>query len=563
MKKQGFLKGSAILFAMVIITKALGLVYKIPLTRLLGGTGMGYFSSTYSVFTPIFASVISGIPSTMSRISAENYAFERYSNLRKQRRYAHIVFGFFGIVTAMLTILLSGFLSENIMHTPSAKYALVSVAPSVVFCTFMSVERGYYEGLHNMIPTATSEITETFFRLVLGLGFAYYASSYAMEQFEQKGSFLGIVSNSPEDFRMDFLPYVVASAILGSSLASGISAIYIFVSTRIHGDGITKQMLEKDRITDSFSKTAKLLLKYSFPVAIITVITTLTNMIDMLTINPCLEIALKKSPDTFRALGTDLSSMPNFIYGSYTGLAVTVYGLVPTVTAMFGKSLLPTLTSAFVKGDKQGISENLDRMLMISSYTAIPCGIGIAVLSEPILHFIFGNKDMEILVASRPLAVLGIAVIFSGISLPCFVILQTLGKSVRNIVIMVAGGIIKLVLNVVLIQIPEIGITGASVSTAVSEMFVCILTLISIYQLADTECKVKETYIKPLYAGVLCGISAYLTYSLLNTQNFITINFRILLLFSVIAGGIIYLFSLYLLCEMPKNLIKYVFLKKI
>ena len=77
MKRQGFIKGSAILLAMVLITKILGLLYKIPLTNLLGGTGMGYFASAFSVFTPVFAIVVSGIPSTMARLTAENYADNR------------------------------------------------------------------------------------------------------------------------------------------------------------------------------------------------------------------------------------------------------------------------------------------------------------------------------------------------------------------------------------------------------------------------------------------------------------------------------------------------------
>ena len=67
MKKQGFLKGSAILLGMVVITKAMGLIYKLPLTHLLGGTGMGYYSSAFAVFTPVFAIVVSGITSTISR----------------------------------------------------------------------------------------------------------------------------------------------------------------------------------------------------------------------------------------------------------------------------------------------------------------------------------------------------------------------------------------------------------------------------------------------------------------------------------------------------------------
>ena len=88
MKRQGFIKGSAILLAMVLITKILGLLYKIPLTNLLGGTGMGYFASAFSVFTPVFAIVVSGIPSTMARLTAENYALERFSNMRHTKRTA-------------------------------------------------------------------------------------------------------------------------------------------------------------------------------------------------------------------------------------------------------------------------------------------------------------------------------------------------------------------------------------------------------------------------------------------------------------------------------------------
>ena len=90
MKRQGFIKGSAILLAMVLITKILGLLYKIPLTNLLGGTGMGYFASAFSVFTPVFAIVVSGIPSTMARLTAENYALERFSNMRHTKRTSRL-----------------------------------------------------------------------------------------------------------------------------------------------------------------------------------------------------------------------------------------------------------------------------------------------------------------------------------------------------------------------------------------------------------------------------------------------------------------------------------------
>ena len=135
-------------------------------------------------------------------------------------------------------------------------------------------------------------------------------------------------------------------------------------------------------------------------------------------------------------------------------------------------------------------------------------------------------------------------------------------ESGENILIMILGGIIKLVLNIVLIRNPQIGICGAAISTTVSNMLICLLSVISIYRLTNTKCRFMETYFKPLHAGILCGISALLTYVFLSAQTFFTLNFRIVLILSVAVGSIMYFFTLYLLCETPKNMINYIFSKK-
>ena len=565
LKKQSFLKGSVILMCMVLITKLLGLMYKIPLTRILGGVGMGYFSSAYSVFTPIFAIVVSGIPSTMAKLSAENYALERYTNLRRIRHIAYFVFGFIGLIVTALTIIFSGCFSQYIMHEPDSKYALICVAPSIIFCIIMSVERGYYEGLQNMFPTAFSEIIETIFKVILGLGFATIVKRYAEKQFYFNGTCFGKPCLTLENCMAISLPFITAAAILGASLASGVACIYIIISTRLHGDGITKAMFEKDKITDSFSSTASSLLKLAMPIAVISVITTLTNMIDMLTINPCISKALNLNDEYFLGFISDTitkSDIPNFVYGSYTGFAVTVFGLVPTITAMFGKSILPTFVESWTNGKFDDACNNLTKMLTVTSYIAIPSGIGLSVLSKQILIFLFGFRTSEIEVASTPLAILGIGVIFLSISLPCFTILQTMGDSKKNIIIMIIGGLIKFVLNMLLIPIPYIGVNGAAIATTVSSFFICIFSLRSIYGLINCKCEIMEIYIKPLYSGLMCGITARLIYNILDNNKFLSINYRVSVTVSILIGGIIYFFTLCLLCETPKKLINCVFSKK-
>lgn len=565
MKRQGFIKGSAILLAMVLITKILGLLYKIPLTNLLGGTGMGYFASAFSVFTPIFAIVVSGIPSTMARLTAENYALERFSNMRHTKRTAFLLFTVISTAAAAVMIISSNILSHHVIGEPNTKYALMCVAPSIIFCTIMSVERGYCEGLQNMIPTAVSEIIETLFKLILGLGFAYGLMYHMSDMYDKTNMIFGTSYADQRQAASAALPFIAAAAILGSSIASAIACLYILISCKIKGDGVTKQMLQKDTVTDSTSVTVKKLINCCLPIALISVIMTFANMIDMLTVNPCIKTAMKTAPHRFDSLLSDKltdSMLPNFIYGSYTGLAVTVFGLVPTLTAMFGKSILPSLAESCAKNDKKAMQSGLTKMLTVTSIIAIPAGMGIAVLSEPILRFLFGGRETEIQVCIMPMSILGIAVIFLAIATPCFAILQTLGKPHKAIIIMLLGGIIKLFLNIILIRQPMINITGAAISTLVSEVFICVLSVHAVCRMTGLRPKISEIFVKPTYAALMCSVTAVLSHETLTKTELLQINHRFVTLFSIGIGSIMYFFCLYLLCETPKNIVNYIFSKK-
>ena len=92
MQRQSFLRGSAVLLIMVFITKSLGLIYKIPLTAMLGGSGMSCYSGAFAVFTPVFALAAAGVPTAVSRVTAEQLALGRYRNVLRYRYAAMLMF---------------------------------------------------------------------------------------------------------------------------------------------------------------------------------------------------------------------------------------------------------------------------------------------------------------------------------------------------------------------------------------------------------------------------------------------------------------------------------------
>lgn len=565
MKKQGFLKGSAILLITVAFTKALGLVYRIPLTRLLGGSGMGYYSSAFCIFTPVMAIAAAGIPSAMSRLAAENYAFERYANLRKTKRVAALLFSGIGLVLTCAVILLSMPAAQLFTGHRQAGYAACCLAPTLFFCTAMSVWRGYFEGLHNMYPTAVSEIIETIFKLLLGLGFAYFVYARALDEFARLHSCFGIPCESRQQALKTALPYVAAASVLGTSLSSGIACIYIMVRSKLKGDGITPQMLQKDRLTDKSRDIVRRLLSYSLPVSLAALITTLTGMIDMLTVNPCAASAIAQSPQTFSHLmkgELDQSSLPNFIYGSYEGLAAAVAGLVPTLTAMLGKSALAGITESFAVGDTKAVSKRLNNMMTLCAFIAFPAGLGISLMSKDILSLLFAGRDTEIAIAAPSLCILGTAVFFISLSLPCFTILQALGKPKQVMLIMLLGGGVKLCGNILLIRIPSLTLTGTAISTTVSEMLICIAAVRLTYKAADAKLRVSKVLAKPLYAGLMSAAAALLSKQVMQKCNFITQKPAVITAFALFFSVIMYLFVSFLLCETPKNVLNPWFCKK-
>ncbi len=565
MKKQGFLKGSAILLGMVIITKTMGLIFKIPLTHILGGTGMGYFSSAFAIFTPIFAVVVAGIPSTIARVTAENYAFERFCNVRKIKRCAMLMFSLLGIISAVVIILLARFLSTSVIKEPNAMWALIAVTPSIPAATMLSVERGYYEGLKNMIPTAVSEIVETIFKLIFGLGFAYLVLNYAKREYYTTGGCFGQYCHSLDEAITTALPFITGAAVLGVSLSTCAASIYIIISGKIHGDGINKKMLSQDMITDNSLSIMQKLIKNAFPIAVAALITTLTNTFDLISINSCLKKAMLADHTLFSGfVATDLTRemIPNFVYGSYSGLAMMIYGLVPTLTAMFGKSILPSLSECWSVGDKCTLKKNLRGMMLITSLIAFPSGIGICVMPREILEFLFSGRANEIAVSTIPLCILGIAVVLEAVTIPCLSALQTIGKLSLPVVISLVGGIIKLSLNILLIPIPEVNIIGAAISAVISQAVICIWSIAALLKAVNIKISIKDIFIKPFFASLLCGAVARLSYDI-SCKYFINIvNFRIITLFSIFSAVIMYVFLLYLLCVMPKNQIKALFFKK-
>lgn len=179
MKKSKFIKSTIILLIGGFMTKILGMIIKIIMTRLLGTKGIG----TYMLISPTFTLLIGlssmGLPIAISKLVAENKRNNK--NLIFSNIPLILIIDFIIIITLLF---ISKFISTNLLNEPKTYYALISIGMVLPFISISSTLRSYFFGKEKMIPHVVSNIIEDLIRLIiLSIGIPYFLKKgleYAM-----------------------------------------------------------------------------------------------------------------------------------------------------------------------------------------------------------------------------------------------------------------------------------------------------------------------------------------------------------------------------------------------
>ncbi len=538
-KTQNFERGAVILLVSAIVVKIIGAIFKIPLQRLIGDLGFGFFSSAYDLFLPIYALSMAGLPIAVSRMTAACMAEGKFKETRKTLKIAKLAFLVTGITGFVL--LLAAIIPYAKLTTTEASDALyvgvcvLMISPTVLFCSYMSSYRGYYEGMRNMYPTAVSNIIEALGKLVLGYSFAYII--------------LKITKN---------VAFAAAGALAGIMIGTAAASLYLTLRHKIVGDPISEDELKNSPESNSGKLVLKALLLIAIPVALSSLANNITLFIDTFMVKWQLKNVMESSWDyisnmyaasvadynsTAAQLGREAltaSNMPTFLYG-IRGEAYVLYNLIPTLTSTLGVGSVPFLTTVWVEKDMSAVKKTIEKIIRTVSVIAFPAGIGLFAIAPNIMGLLYdGVAPVEI--GTSLLRVLGIAAVFAGVSSPVANMLQVIGRPmipVRNIAI---GACLKIAINFILVGRPEINILGAPIGTALCYVFIFVSNCICLVKYTGVKFNIVSTLVKPFVSAAACGTAAYLVSFLcekLDLSNFITVAL------SVGAAAIVYLLVLF------------------
>ena len=472
-KQNSFFGGAAILAAGILIVKLIGMFYKIPLINIIGEAGAADFNNAYNIYAVLLTVSTAGLPVAVSKLVSEANALDRRNQVRRTFRLALVLFLALGLVSFLVMFFRADALA-GMMNDSKAAAGIRALAPAVVCVGCLAALRGYSQGHSNMAPTSVSQIIEALCKLVVGLGLAFWLVKQGKD---------------PD--------VAAAGAITGVTVGTVVALVYMVL------DFFLSRGREDTHGTDRPDSAGSILaniLKIAVPITLSSSMVGIVTVIDSSLVQGQLQSALNLTEKASRTL-----------YGNYSG-ALNIYNLPTSLMAAITASVIPAVSAALARRDRRGAARITGSALRITALLSFPMGVGLFVLGTPIIRLLFPSLNVE--VAGPLLSTLGVATPFVCMVLVCNSVLQAHGFINLPVIVMVLGGIVKIVNNYNLVG--AIGIAGAPVGNILCFGLALVLDLVVITRVIPNRPRLLPIFVKPAIASAIMGGAAWAVYGLLS-----------------------------------------------
>ena len=238
------------------------------------------------------------------------------------------------------------------------------------------------------------------------------------------------------------------------------------------------------------------LLKTAWPIIAGTAVFSITNLIDMNMVTRILE-----STGYTHNAAMDL-------YGQLSGKYVTLTTLPVSISTALATAALPSIAaSAKLKEFKQ-VRRKMNLTFRISMIISVPAAVGIGVLGGPIIHLLFPMASA----GGALLTVGAISILFLALCQTATGILQGIGHIKIPVVGAILGAIVKVILNYLLIGIPELNVLGAVLSTTGCYLVAGVFDVIMLSRITGVKFDTMGTFLKPIAGATVMGIGSLAIY---------------------------------------------------
>lgn len=498
-KKQTFLQGTAVLAMATVLVKLMGFLFKVPLNNIIGEDGFGYFNTAYDVYNVLLMISTTGLPVAMSRMISQAQTLGNHAQIKRIYRTSLYVFLTIGMAGSLGMLIFCRQLSVMVTTNENSWAAIAALAPCVLLICLVSAYRGFFQGQSNMTPTSVSQIFEAVTRLVVGLGLAWLVMKLTGEAAVRAQGIVLASGETAQDY--GDITLAAGGAILGVTLGSLISVVYLH-----HKFRQSNQILSLGGGTaKSTRSTMKELLSIAVPITLGSAGLQIINLFDTMIYMRRLTGALQWT-----------EKMADSAKGVYN-FCQTVFALpcsfIPTITI----AVIPAITASLTRKDLAEAKATSESSVRTMALIAMPCAAGLFVMAEPVIRLLCSTyTEDKIQLAATMLAILGLTVIFNSLVLLLNAIMQAHGDVVTPVVNMLIGGIIKIIVNYILVGQPNLNIVGAPIGTFICYISITALDLIAMKRHISARPAIFKNIIRPGLASAIMGAATFMVYRVLS-----------------------------------------------
>ncbi|MGG3887768.1 putative polysaccharide biosynthesis protein [Metabacillus fastidiosus] len=515
-----FLRGTFVLTLGTYISRILGMIYIIPFTALVGLNGNLLYQTGYAQYTIFLSIATAGFPAAVSKYVSKYNALGDYETSRRMFKAGLRVMLLTGVLAFLVLFFLAPYFAKGALSSDQLNgitvedvtFVIRMVSTALLVVPIMSLIRGFFQGHQSMGPTAISQVIEQLVRIAFLLGATYYI--------------LKIMDGGNLVLAVGYATFAATVGAIGGLI------VLIVYWLRRKNSLLAMKENEIPAHEVSIKSIFKEVLRYAAPFVFIGLAIPIYQLIDTYTFIGSMRAAGYEEIITDHYAIT-VSMLPKLI-------------MIPvSLATAFGLTLIPSVTEAFTTKNYEGLRRQIDQTLQIIMFLVLPAVIGLSVLAGPAYSVFFGVKSLElgkdILMWYAPVALL-----FSLFTVNA-AILQGMNKQKLAVISLVLGILVKLALNMPLIQMFQS--VGSIAATALGYLVSLIYGFAMIKRHANYSYGVliKRTFLIIAF-GIFMGLTVSVTQSILDI--FITysdgrMQSVTVLAISVIVGVAVYLYVAY------------------
>ncbi|WP_253290865.1 polysaccharide biosynthesis C-terminal domain-containing protein [Pseudoflavonifractor sp. MSJ-37] len=418
LSRSSMLYGTLLLTGTSLAAQAVGFLYRILLSRLVGAEVMGLYQLILPVYSVLLSLTAVGLTAAVSNLSAEYAARENDGAMAAVLRRCLLGFLLAFALAAAVVAALYDPISVYLLGDARTQTGLLLLLPCLLLTGVENLHKHYFYGSGQIRPPAAVELCEQFIRTgaVLGLLVLF-------------------LPQSPER--------TVGLIVTGMVICELFSAVALTILYRRHRAGLSRPAAE-----DGLGRRIR---GIALPVGLTSLLGNLMGSANAVLI-----------PQRLVAAGADVSqAMRDF--GVLCGMTVPMLLMPTAFIGAMGLVLVPRLARSAALGRIDRIRDRIHKAMLATSVLIMPSMAFLAVLGPTIGRALFREPSAGDLILP-----LSVGVLFSCYQSVLAGVLNGIGAQRAAAWNAICSGAVQLACTYVLMGLPGMGLRGYAAGFAVS-----------------------------------------------------------------------------------------------